>query len=200
LLEVITGCMYSGKSEELIRRLRRCQIAGQRTLLFKSSLDARYASADVIATHPGGGGSGGSLFLGGAHPVQDSEGVRKILLGAYLPEVIALDEAQFMDPGIVPLLERRANLGVRVMVAGLDLDFQGQPFGAMAELLARADRIDKLTAVCVAPTPNGGRCGEPATRSFRFPEVDSGSLVQVGSAGMYEARCRACWHRGISGT
>jgi thymidine kinase len=199
LLEVITGCMYSGKSEELIRRLRRCQIADQRTFLFKSSLDARYASADVIATHPGAGG--GNSRLGGAHPVQDSEGLRKLLLGAYLPEVIALDEAQFMDSGIVPLLEERANRGVRVLVAGLDLDFQGQPFGAMAELMARADRIDKLTAVCVAPTPQvGGKCGEPATRSFRFPEVDSGSLVQVGSAGMYEARCRACWHRGISGT
>lgn len=202
MLEVITGCMYSGKSEELIRRLRRCQIAGQTVVAFKSGLDDRY-SMD-IATHP----IEGVPNTLSAEPVCDSKELVHRLEGRFVPGcVIGVDEVQFMDPDIVGVLDNYASHGVRVIVAGLDLDASGKPFGPMAELLAVADKVDKLTAVCIAPvstparpslvpTPPVPRCGKPATRSYRLPDQDSGEQVQVGSAGMYEARCRACWARG----
>jgi len=200
MLEVITGCMYSGKSEELIRRLRRCQIAGLQTLVMKPAIDDRYL-ADSVATHVGG-----SLK---AHPVHDVDHVQRFLHKnpfKVTGQVIGLDEVQFMDHTIVGVLEEQANMGRRVIVAGLDLDSDGHPFGPMAELLAVADKVTKLSAVCVCGTTKvrsiGGKwkydglCGKPATRSFRLPEKDTGERVQVGSEGMYEARCRACWVKG----
>lgn len=193
MLEVITGCMYSGKSEELIRRLRRCQIADLHTLVMKPAIDDRY-SADSVATHVGGTLEAVAvknvshvLKLVNEHPFQ--------MTG----QVIGLDEVQFMGSGIVGVLEEQANKGRRVIVAGLDLDSDGHPFGPMAELLAVADKVTKLTAVCVAEVwrhEEPETCGEPATRSFRLPDHDSGERVQVGSAGIYEARCRACWVKG----
>lgn len=192
MIEVITGCMYSGKSEELIRRLRRCQIAGQRVLVLKSDLDWRY-STDSVATHIG-------VTLP-AYAVRDADHVREHLLQTSFRrsvEVIGLDEVQFMSPEIIPLLEEQANSGVRVIVAGLDLDSAGRPFGPMAELIAVADQVDKLSAVCVAhDAVRGGPCGKPATRSYRIPDADTGVRVQVGSTGMYEARCRTCWSHGL---
>ena len=205
MLEVITGCMYSGKSEELIRRLRRCQIAGQDVIAFKSALDDRYSSD--IATHP----IEGVPNTLKAHPVRTLEEVRQHLEGRGRNRnpnsyAIGFDEVQFMASEIVVYLEAEANRGRRVIVAGLDLDSDGNPFGPMPELLARADKVTKLTAVCVHGTGRsrsaGGewtvteRCGKPATRSFRLPDQDSGEQVQVGSSGIYEARCRACWASG----
>lgn len=202
LLGDFTVTHNSGKSEELIRRLRRCQIAGQNVVAFKSGLDDRY-SMD-IATHP----VEGVPNTLSAEPVRDSKELVHRLDGRFTPGcVIGVDEVQFMDSDIVGVLDNYASHGVRVIVAGLDLDASGKPFGPMAELLAVADKVDKLSAVCVAPvgastrpslvpTPPTPRCGKPATRSFRLPEQDSGEQVQVGSAGMYEARCRVCWARG----
>ena len=193
MIEVIAGCMYSGKSEELIRRLHRCHIAGQHTLVMKSSLDDRYTE-DSIATH-----IGGKLE---AVSVRDVQHV-KILLDKYpfslTGEIVALDEVQFLDDEIVDVLEQQANRGRRVIVAGLDLDSHGDPFGPMARLLAVADKVTKLTAVCVAEVCDDGEmvtCGKPATRSYRLPDQDTGEQVQVGSIGVYEARCRKCWWMG----
>ena len=192
MLEVITGCMYSGKSEELIRRLRRCQIADLHTLVMKPAIDNRY-SVDSVATH-----IGETLE---AHPVRDVDHVRDLLCKHpfhMTGQVIGLDEVQFMDHQIVGILEEQANMGRRVVVAGLDLDSDGRPFGPMAELLAVADKVTKLTAVCVAHDhKTDSPCGKPATRSFRLPDFDSGQQIQVGSSGLYEARCRACWARGL---
>ena len=210
MLEVITGCMYSGKSEELIRRMRRCVIAGQSVVAFKPALDDRYAT-DGIATHP--------LVVSGAEApseafravpistVADLKAALAIHPFSLTGEVVGVDEVQFMDPEVVEVLEDQANRGRRVIVAGLDLDSNGEPFGPMAELLARADKVTKLTAVCVATTdpPMGGHealpytCGNPATRSYRLPEHSTGELVQVGAEGVYEARCRLCWARGRAG-
>jgi thymidine kinase len=188
MLEVITGCMYSGKSEELIRRLRRCQIAGQNLIAFKSGLDDRYSKD--LATHPVEGVPSTLPAIN----VQSLAELREHMsnnLGS--PLVVGFDEVQFMEPAIIDFLEDEANKGHRVIVAGLDLDSNGKPFGPMAELLARADKVTKLTAVCVAPHPERTVCGKAATRSYRLPEADTGERVQVGSAGVYEARCRACW-------
>ncbi len=188
MLEVIAGCMYSGKSEELIRRLRRCKIAGQKVWAFKPSRDDRY-SATSIATHPVEGL--GDFFE--AVPVRDRDDFALKILEVLPGEVVGFDEVQFMGENITHMLEDLVNRGVRVIVAGLDLDSQGNPFGPMGELLARADLVTKLTAVCTAPLSGGGLCGKPATKSFRVPEQSNGDQIQVGSFGVYEARCRTCW-------
>ncbi len=196
MLEVITGCMYSGKSEELIRRLRRCKIAGQKVKAFKPALDNRY-SVTSIATHPVEGL--GDFFE--ALPVRDIEDLRLRLQGLASEdsEVIGFDEVQFMGEEIIEILVSQANSGRRVIIAGLDLDSEGNPFGPIGGLLARADTITKLTAVCTAPL-DAGLCGKPATKSYRIPEASNGSTVQVGSTGVYEARCRSCWVAGIRGS
>ncbi len=199
MIEVITGCMYSGKSEELIRRLRRCQIAGLHTLVMKPAIDDRY-SAGSVATH-----IGETLK---AIPVSNIAEVRVHLAEhpfASTGQVIGLDEVQFLDDEIVDVLEGQANRGRRVIVAGLDLDSDGKPFGPMARLLAVADKVTKLTAVCVArkydrgaiPSASGQGevCGEPATRSYRVTKEEFVEQVKVGSFGVYEARCRVCWAR-----
>lgn len=197
MLEVITGCMYCGKTEELVRRLRRCKIAGQHIIAFKPAIDNRYSKND-IASHPIDG-SPSETFR--AIPVHDVSDIRAHLNQApfcWTGEVIGVDEVQFMDPEIVAILEEQANRGRRVIVAGLDLDSNGNAFGPMAELLVKADNVLKLTAVCVAHAPEReGPCGKPATRSFRIPEQSTGETVQVGSAGVYEARCRTCWAKGM---
>jgi thymidine kinase len=177
-LEVIAGCMYSGKSEELIRRVRRAAIARQRIQVFKAAIDVRYSRADVVSH------SGTSLA---ARPV----GSAAALWSAIEPDahVIAVDEAQFFDPALVEVCEELAREGRRVLAAGLDLDFRGEPFGPMPELMARADGLTKLTAVCAV-------CGSPsATRTQRLvgglPADYSAPLIAVGAAELYEARCRS---------
>jgi thymidine kinase len=185
--------MYSGKTEELVRRLRRAQIAGQAIRAYKAAVDIRY-DEKAITSHLG------DTFE--AVPVKSAMGFRHFLEGTSTPDVIGFDEVQFMDPEIIPLLERCADSGIRVIVAGLDQDYLGKPFGPIPYLMAVADQVTKLHAVCVAPHPTDlsrGVCGAPATRSYRVPAEDSGEQVQVGSQGVYEARCRACWLRGEGG-
>lgn len=191
MLEVISGCMYSGKSEELIRRLRRCRIAGQKVWAFKPSVDVRY-SATSISTHPVEGL--GDFFE--ALPVTGLKDFLEHLREVSPEDVVGFDEVQFMSEEIIGVLEKLANLGVRVIVSGLDLDSEGAPFGPMGDLLARADSVTKLAAVCTAPIQGAGVCGKPATKSFRAPESSNGIQVQVGSLGIYEARCRSCWASG----
>jgi thymidine kinase len=176
-LELIVGCMYSGKSEELIRRVRRAVIARQRVQVFKAAIDTRYSAVDVVSH------SGQSTA---ALPVPTIDALwARIEADTH---VVAIDEAQFFDRGLVDACEELAHEGRRVMVAGLDLDFRGEPFGQMPELIARADAISKLTAVCSV-------CGEPnATRTQRLvgglPAEYGAPLIAVGAADLYEARCR----------
>ncbi len=172
-IEVIVGPMFSGKSEELIRRLRRAEIARQRVQIFKPAIDQRYAVAEIVS-HSG---------LGiGSHPVADTEEV----LARVDPrtEVVGIDEAQFLGEPLLETCAKLANLGKRVIVAGLDTDFLGRPFEPMPRLLAIAEEITKLLAICV-------RCGNPAVHTQRL--VASEDLIVVGAAGMYEARCRRCF-------
>ncbi len=198
MLEVIAGCMYSGKSEELIRRLRRSKIAGQPVLAFKPSMDNRY-HPENIATHPNEEGTSSGSFY--AIPIGSVQEIKKHIEETGFPVaegVIGIDEVQFMENGVVGILESYANIGCRVVVAGLDLDSDGEPFGPMAELMAKSDSVTKLSAVCVAPVGKK-LCGNPATRSFRYKSASTGDQIQVGSSGVYEARCRSCWVRGRRG-
>lgn len=178
-LEVICGCMYSGKTEELIRRIRRAEIGKLRIRVFKSHLDTRY-SIGRIQTHYG-------MDLP-SYQVPESSGVELEKLVDPDVDVVAIDEVQFFSEDVVSACDRLANSGVRVIVAGLDLDYRGEPFpGPMASLLAKADKIDKLTAVCVI-------CGEPAVRSQRLVDNqpakwDEATLV-VGAKDVYQAVCR----------
>jgi len=178
-LEVIAGPMFSGKSEELIRRVKRVLIAGQQVRVFKPRLDDRYDASDVVS-HDG--------ERVRAEPVADSAELRQRLEGTSV-QVVAVDEAQFFDQGLPDLLEELAERGVRVIVAGLDQDFRGEPFGIMPTLLARAEFVEKLSAVCV-------RCGRAATRTQRLidgkPARYDEPVILVGAAEAYEPRCRAC--------
>jgi thymidine kinase len=176
-VEVITGSMFSGKTDELIRRLRRARIARQQVQVFKPSLDSRYASGKVTS-------HAGSEFE--ATPVE-----RAAVISALVrPEVtvVAIDEAQFFDEELVEVVESLAQRGTRVLVAGLDLDFRGQPFGPMPRLMAQAEHVDKLHAICMV-------CGEPACRTQRLingrPAHYNDPVVVVGASELYEARCRS---------
>jgi len=172
-LEVICGPMFSGKSEELIRRLRRARIARQRVQVFKPAIDDRY-SIDRIVSH-----SEASLE---AIVARSSEDVMKRLDDRV--EVVGIDEVQFFDRGIIDVCERLANLGKRVIVAGLDLDYRGVPFEPVPQLMAVADYVTKTLAVCM-------RCGAAASRTQRL--VASDSRIVVGAMDSYEARCRRCF-------
>ena len=178
-IEVVAGVMFSGKSEELIRRVRRALIAGRRVQLFKSHLDDRYAGQFSISSHDGRQIDAEPV----SNSVQLAEKVRPAM------QVVAIDEAQFLDDGICEVTDALADGGMRVIVAGTDMDFRGEPFGPMGLLLARAERIDKLHAICVV-------CGDPATRNQRLidgkPAPAEGPTIQVGGAESYEARCRRC--------
>lgn len=181
-IEVICGPMFSGKTEELIRRVRRAQIARQRVLVFKPAIDDRYDVADVV--------SHSSQRIESA-PIDD---VREIepLVWRREPHVVGVDEAQFFDASLLEVVERLADRGLRVIVAGLDLDYLGQPFGPIPGLLAIAESITKQLAVCMV-------CGGPAARSQRVNPHFGGpeGQVLVGAADAYEARCRRCFVRGI---
>jgi thymidine kinase len=179
-VEVVAGVMFSGKSEELIRRVRRSMIAKKRVQVFKSHLDNRYA---------------GGVYAVGSHdgrtieaiPVDSSAQIALRL--DPLAQVIAIDEVQFLDAGIVALANDLALRGRRVILAGTDTDFRGEPFGPMAALMCVAEVVDKLHAICVL-------CGAPACRNQRLvdgkPAPYDSPVVMVGAAEAYEARCRAC--------
>ena len=170
-IEVIVGSMYSGKTEELIRRLRRAQIARQRVEIFKPSMDDRYAR-DAIVSHS-------ELRI----PSRAIREPAEILKYAHEAQVIGIDEGQFLGQELVGVGERLARMGKRVIVAGLDQDYLARPFEPMPQLLAIAEYITKTLAICVV-------CGEPASRTQR--NRAEGGRVVVGGAGLYEARCRRC--------
>ncbi len=180
-LEVVCGPMFSGKSEEMIRRLRRAEIAGQRVILFKPRIDDRFDQADVVS-HAG--------VRMSAVPV---DGYAEVVARSRGQEVVGVDEVQFFEHEIVRAVLALADRGVRVVVAGLDQDFRRLPFGPMPELLARAEFVDKLQAVC-------HRCGGPATTTQRLvdgsPAPYSGDTIVVGAEEQYEARCRDCHEAG----
>ena len=178
-IEVVCGVMFSGKSEELIRRVRRAMIAKKRVQVFKSHLDERYAGIYVISSHDG--------RTTEAIPVDTPEQIARQVKPD--TDVIAVDEAQFLDASIIELATDWANNGTRVILAGTDTDFRGEPFGPMPQLLAIAEVVDKLHAICV-------KCGNPASRNQRLiagrPARYDSPTIMVGSAEAYEARCRSC--------
>jgi thymidine kinase len=175
-IEVIAGSMFSGKSEELIRRVRRAQIARQRVQIFKPRVDGRY-SVDEIVSHS-------EMKM----PSQVVDSARDILQSVQEgTEVVGIDEAQFFDVQLVDVSNQLANSGRRVIVAGLDQDFRGRPFEPMPQLMAIAEYVDKTLAICM-------RCGAPANRSQRL--VAERDRVVVGGAHEYEARCRNCFEPG----
>ena len=171
-IEVISGPMFSGKSEELIRRLRRAAIARQRLQAFKPQLDDRYSDRDVVSH---------SRWRAPSEAVQRADEI----FGKLDPrtEVVGIDEAQFFDDALPGVCAHLAQLGKRVIVAGLDMDYRGVPFGPMPELLAIAERVDKIAAICT-------RCGAQAAYTQRLT-ADEAQVV-VGSGDVYEARCRRC--------
>ncbi|HTI65095.1 MAG TPA: thymidine kinase [Gemmatimonadaceae bacterium] len=178
-IEIICGVMFSGKSEELIRRVRRAIIARKKVQVFKSHLDERYAGIYQVSSHDG--------RTVEAVPIDTPEQIGRLVHPE--TQVVAIDEAQFLDASIVPLVTALANRGVRVIVAGTDSDFRGEPFGPMPQLLAIAEVVDKLHAICVI-------CGNPASRNQRLiggrPARYDSPTIMVGSTESYEARCRAC--------
>lgn len=177
LIEVIAGSMFSGKTEELIRRLRRAEIAHQKVEIFKPQVDSRYSAEDVVSHN---------LTSIRSTPVTSSQ---NILLLTGDVDVVGIDEAQFFDKGIVEVCVKLANAGIRVIVAGLDMDYKGRPFGPMPDLFAVAEFITKVHAVCV-------RCGEIAQFSYR--KSDNEKLVMLGEKNEYEPLCRRCYLAAIA--
>jgi thymidine kinase len=178
-IEVVAGVMFSGKSEELLRRVRRATIARKRVQLFKSRLDDRYAGLYAVSSHDG--------RTAEAIPVDSSKQIALRL--DPMAHVIAIDEAQFLDDGVVNLATAMAERGRRVILAGTDTDFRGEPFGPMGALMAVAEVVDKLHAICVL-------CGGAASRNQRLiegqPAPYSSPTIMVGGDESYEARCRSC--------
>ncbi|MCZ2223760.1 MAG: thymidine kinase [Chitinophagales bacterium] len=173
-IEVICGSMFSGKTEELIRRLKRAKIANLKVEIFKPGIDVRYDETKVVSHDANAIQS---------TPVDNSQ---KILLLSQDVDVVGIDEAQFFDEEITHVCETLATKGVRVIVAGLDMDYLGKPFGQMPNLLAIADYITKLHAICV-------QCGNIANISYR--KIEQEGQVLIGEKDIYEPRCRACYHK-----
>ena len=177
-IEVICGPMFSGKSEELIRRLRRAEIARQRVQIFKPAIDERYSSDHIVSHNDA---RIRSVGVSNASEVEAKLDLRT--------EVIGIDEAQFLGEAMVEFVVRLADMGKRVIIAGLDTDYLGRPFHPMPELLAVADEITKTLAICM-------QCGNPAKHTQRL--IASEDLIVVGAAGMYEARCRRCFEPNLA--
>jgi len=175
-IEVITGSMFCGKTDELIRRLRRATIARQKVQVFKPVIDIRY-SVEKVTSHAG------SEFA--AIPIQHANEILTRLESE--TTVVAIDESQFFDVGLIPIAQELADKGLRVIIAGLDTDFRGEPFGPMPVLMAEAEVVDKLHAICMI-------CGDPASRTQRLvdgsPAHYEDPIVIVGASELYEARCR----------
>lgn len=169
-IEVVCGPMFSGKTEELIRRVKRAEIAKQRVQIFKPAIDTRYGEKEVVSH------SAQSIK---SQPVQKASDILVYLKDA--TRVVAIDEIQFFDPAVVTIVKKLARRGLRVICAGLDLDYRAIPFGPMPELLAIADEVTKIHAICTI-------CGAPATRSQRLS--DEKGTVLLGETDRYEARCR----------
>jgi thymidine kinase len=167
--------MFSGKTEELIRRVRRAQIARQKVQIFKPAIDDRYHESDVV--------SHSSLSVQ-AVPVTDSLAILTKLYDS--TRVVAIDEVQFFDENIIPVIKKLARRGIRVICAGLDQDYKGSSFGPLPELLCMADRVDKIQAICTV-------CGAPASKTYRKNSEEFEDQVLVGESERYEARCRVHW-------
>jgi thymidine kinase len=188
-LEVITGCMFSGKTEELIRRLERVRIAHGEILLFKPTIDDRYSTTSVMTHY--GREFPAHLLAPGEETMENLERTvgRDVIERA---AVIAFDEGNFFSELLPQLCQDLVSRGKRVIVSGLDLTFAEEPFGPMPKLMALADRLNKLSAVCV-------KCGGEATRSQRLvdgkPAPTNGEVIEVGGLGSYEARCRDCYEK-----
>ena len=172
-IEVVAGSMFSGKTEELIRRLRRAEIARQKVEIFKPGIDVRYSATEVVS--------------------HDEKSIRStaidnsatILLLSGTVDVVGIDEAQFFDLGLIDVCNKLADMGIRVIVAGLDMDFRGQPFGPMPGLMACAEYVTKVHAICM-------RCGNLAHFSHRFSDLEK--LVVLGEKDVYEPLCRECYY------
>jgi len=175
-IEVICGSMFSGKTEELIRRLKRAQYANMKVEIFKPALDVRYDDVQIVSH------DANSIK---STPINSSSNL--LLISANV-DVVGIDEAQFFDEGLPDVCEALANKGVRVIIAGLDMDFLGKPFGPMPSLMAKAEFVTKVHAICM-------RCGDFATHSFRL--VESDNTVLLGEKESYEPRCRSCFNDGM---
>lgn len=182
MVEVITGCMFAGKTEELIRRINVFEFAKKEVVVFKPKIDNRY-SDDKVVSH-----AGSSVY---SIQASSSKDVMDYCLEHPEFEIIAIDEVQFFDEDIVLVINHLADSGKRVMVAGLDMDFRGEPFGVMPTLMTQAEFVTKLTAVCT-------QCGSPGTRTQRLvngkPAKYDDPIILVGASESYEARCRHCHH------
>jgi len=176
-IEVVCGSMFSGKTEELIRRLKRAKIANLKVEIFKPALDKRYDELRIVSHDTNAIQS---------TPIDNSQ---KILLLAQGADVIGIDEAQFFDEELPNVCDALALLGVRVIVAGLDMDYLGNPFGPMPSLLAKADFVTKVHAICVI-------CGNIANYSYR--KVPNDDQVMLGELDVYEPRCRICYYKGMN--
>ncbi|MEN9448248.1 MAG: hypothetical protein RJA25_1538 [Bacteroidota bacterium] len=176
-IEVVCGSMFSGKTEELIRRLKRAKIANLKVEIFKPQVDTRYHETAVVSH------DSNSIT---STPVASSQ---NILLLSNDVAVVGIDEAQFFDDGLPDVCEQLANKGIRVIIAGLDMDFLGRPFGPMPALLAKAEYITKVHAICV-------RCGALANHSYRL--VENENKVMLGEKESYEPRCRECFQKGMN--
>ncbi len=175
-LEVICGSMFSGKTEELLRRLKRAVIAGQKISLFKPAIDRRFHD-QMVVSHDNNRYE--------AMAVNDSS---EILGLVRHEQVVGIDEAQFFEPGLTKTVEQLLKLNKRVVIAGLDLDSNGEPFGSMPALMASAEYVTKVHAICV-------KCGDIAT--FTFKKIRNNQQVELGAKELYEARCRACFQEGM---
>ncbi|MDP1727176.1 MAG: thymidine kinase [Bacteroidota bacterium] len=175
-IEVVCGSMFSGKTEELIRRIKRAKIANQKIEIFKPALDTRYDEVNVVSHNEN------------AIPSTPVSSSLNILLMANDADVVGIDEAQFFDDQLVYVCEKLAEQGIRVIVAGLDMDYLGKPFGMMPRLMAVAEYVTKVHAICVI-------CGDLATHTFR--KVQNNNLIMLGEKDTYDARCRNCFNLGM---
>lgn len=173
-IEVICGSMFSGKTEELIRRLKRARYARQKVEIFKPLIDTRYSETEVVSHDA-------NTIL--STPVESSQNILLLTGGV---DVVGIDEAQFFDPGIVEVCVKLANSGVRVIVAGLDMDFKGKPFGPIPQLMSVAEYVSKVHAICM-------ECGDLAHFSHRLSEEEK--LVLLGEKNQYEPLCRSCFYK-----
>lgn len=178
-IEVIVGSMYAGKTEEFLRRIKRIHFAKKDVLVFKPVIDNRYSKTEIVSHN---NTKLESINIGKAKEVYS-------YVESYLPYAVAIDEVQFLDNDVIKVAEDLANRGVRVILAGLDKDFRGEPFGVVPELLARAEFVTKLEAICQV-------CGAPATRTQRMingqPASYNDPIILIGAQEHYEARCRHC--------
>lgn len=176
-IEVICGPMFSGKSEELMRRLRRAMIARRRVQVFKPAIDTRYSAVEIVSHNQT------------RMPSESITAAAEILTRLdWRTQVVGIDEANFIGPGLIEVVGQLADSGKQVILAGLDTDYMGRPFDPIPDLLAHAESITKTLAICM-------RCGNPAKHTQRL--VESDELVVIGAAGLYEARCRRCFEPGV---